>query len=664
MKLIKLIAFLLLLTALAGCGGSSTTPVAVTVDTDSSSAPDATYTGSSVSVSTGSDGKTVIASSSSGRTYEVTVVDGSGNPVEGLEVVFYEDGDDAFIYISDPDGAYSDVVIIGEPDEIDADRARAAGDVGLGLEMGAGGESTVGFTQDAVNLPYVFVSKQGKNEGNWETGCYTLEDIAVRLYDKYDSETDIDDVYSVLSFYGTGADTDTRYLKFKSAYMSNSGARSGKLPVEEDSRPDMTNALTDRMEHVFGTDGGYFGEEVFRLSCYYPDNTDNFYAICEISRDTSTCATQNRHSLEGTPSPTVVENNYYSFTPKVDDTNHSTITYSITNKPAWASFDTSTGKMYGTPTSTGTFSGITITGTDGSYSTSIGPFNIDVINATLTVTGQTSSYVGYDDGYYRVGKPMSLTDNGDTVTDNRTGLEWQDTANVTSDTYHWSNAVAYCDGLSLDGHDDWRLPSVREMTTILYYGATPTIHTAFSAADNGSYWLSTTVVDISTYAYYVSLTAGNIAFSEKATATYKTRCVRGSALPEVDYTRNSADDTVTDNLTGLMWTDGSSFGNSMWQAAINTCEDSSFAGFTDWRMPNIRELLTIANFDGPTAVYSVFYDVSYGYNHSSTVNPGDNSLANVVLFSHPSQEIHVDGTYSRIMNGGYYKCVRGGIIPE
>jgi len=65
----------------------------------------------------------------------------------------------------------------------------------------------------------------------------------------------------------------------------------------------------------------------------------------------------------------------------------------------------------------------------------------------------------------------SYTDNGDgTVTDNVTGLMWQQVVSTT--TYNWAQALAYCPKLTLAGHSDWRLPSRIELVSIVDLGVT------------------------------------------------------------------------------------------------------------------------------------------------------------------------------------------------
>jgi hypothetical protein len=68
----------------------------------------------------------------------------------------------------------------------------------------------------------------------------------------------------------------------------------------------------------------------------------------------------------------------------------------------------------------------------------------------------------------------SYTDNGDgTVTDNVTSLMWQQNipgTTVTPQSFTWSQALAYCPTLALGGHNDWRLPTITELVSLLDYG--------------------------------------------------------------------------------------------------------------------------------------------------------------------------------------------------
>jgi len=84
--------------------------------------------------------------------------------------------------------------------------------------------------------------------------------------------------------------------------------------------------------------------------------------------------------ISGTPSTTDTAGTYYSFTPTASDVDSSNLTFSIVNKPSWAYFNTSTGTLSGTPTA-GTYSNIQITVSDGTLTTPLSPFSINVASS-------------------------------------------------------------------------------------------------------------------------------------------------------------------------------------------------------------------------------------------------------------------------------------------
>jgi len=95
-------------------------------------------------------------------------------------------------------------------------------------------------------------------------------------------------------------------------------------------------------------------------------------------------------SIYGTPSTSVIATRYYGFQSWASDTDHKAVTYSIQNKPSWATFNTRYGHLYGTPTAAnvGTYSNIVITASDGISSASLKAFAITVQpNGSTTTTG-------------------------------------------------------------------------------------------------------------------------------------------------------------------------------------------------------------------------------------------------------------------------------------
>jgi hypothetical protein len=106
-------------------------------------------------------------------------------------------------------------------------------------------------------------------------------------------------------------------------------------------------------------------------------------------------------TISGTAPESVTAGQAYSFQPFASDLEGQPLTFSISGKPAWASFDSTTGRLSGTPTAAhiGTTSGITISVSDGQASSALPAFSITVLavvpgSATVSWTAPTS----FEDG--------------------------------------------------------------------------------------------------------------------------------------------------------------------------------------------------------------------------------------------------------------------------
>jgi hypothetical protein len=96
----------------------------------------------------------------------------------------------------------------------------------------------------------------------------------------------------------------------------------------------------------------------------------------------ATAPTNSPPSISGTPPAEVAAGSTYTFQPQASDPNGDTLTFSIQNKPSWASFNTSTGRLSGTPSESnvGTTSNIVISVSDGKASKSLPAFSIAVVS--------------------------------------------------------------------------------------------------------------------------------------------------------------------------------------------------------------------------------------------------------------------------------------------
>jgi len=106
--------------------------------------------------------------------------------------------------------------------------------------------------------------------------------------------------------------------------------------------------------------------------------------------------TQDTVTISGTPSNTVTEGKTYSFQPTAKDSVGKTLSYSVSNKPSWATFSIATGLLSGTPTTTGTYSNIVVSASDGTASGALPAFSIAVV-APTPVSGTGSATLAWTD---------------------------------------------------------------------------------------------------------------------------------------------------------------------------------------------------------------------------------------------------------------------------
>ncbi len=290
-------------------------------------------------------------------------------------------------------------------------------------------------------------------------------------------------------------------------------------------------------------------------------------------------------------------------------------------------------------------------------------------------TGQTTSYDTdgnvvtdgsvKDDGYYQAGVARRYGRSAaGVVTDHTTGLEWQD--DVVSVQRKWEDsgsypAAEYCDTLPLGGHNDWRLPSIHELLTLVdaSQNSPSTTEGIFSHITLYDYWSSTASMNFTYYARVVDFGGG---FSYYGNKNYSTnvRCVRSGQLEPSHFSRNDETDIVTDTMTGLQWQDDDTAitTDANWTAAINYCEDTlTLGGYSDWRLPNRNELLSTVDYSQyDLYIYPVFANrSSYDYWSSTSSADGASRTWLVGFYNGDS------GTHGKTYDH-YVRCVRGGQI--
>jgi hypothetical protein len=122
-------------------------------------------------------------------------------------------------------------------------------------------------------------------------------------------------------------------------------------------------------------------------------------------------------TISGTPATSIVVGTPYSFTPTASDPDGQPITFSIRNRPAWAVFDAATGRLQGTPSSTGTFADVAISVSDGQVAVPLPPFTILVtpppVNRAPVISGVPMTSVEAGTAYTFV--PTVSDPDGDTL---------------------------------------------------------------------------------------------------------------------------------------------------------------------------------------------------------------------------------------------------------
>lgn len=134
-----------------------------------------------------------------------------------------------------------------------------------------------------------------------------------------------------------------------------------------------------------------------------------------------------------------------------------------------------------------------------------------------------------------------------------------------------------------------------------------------------------------------------------------------SLFAEADFSRNDSKGIVTDSITGFQWQDDYRPNNpeirkANWADAVDYCNDLVLGGYSDWRLPNINELLTIVFFEKKDpSISNEFVYIKHDSYWSSTdsIRYGDGRGGWNIYFDSGFQ------TDDRKSSARYVRCVRG-----
>ena len=127
--------------------------------------------------------------------------------------------------------------------------------------------------------------------------------------------------------------------------------------------------------------------------------------------------------------------------------------------------------------------------------------------------------------------PPSLTVQGNLVADASSGLVWAKSASAVAQT--WQEALAVCRTQIIDRYNDWRLPDIMELRTIIdYTRVSPALDATVFVGVDSVIWTSSTFASHADIAWQVNFQAGTAA-GESKTAAAGVLCLRnsGSRLP-------------------------------------------------------------------------------------------------------------------------------------
>lgn len=221
----------------------------------------------------------------------------------------------------------------------------------------------------------------------------------------------------------------------------------------------------------------------------------------------------------------------------------------------------------------------------------------------LPDTGVKTSYTTTpgEDNDFNIHVPFYINHGNGTATDTVTGLMWQtgDGGEMTVE-----NAAVYCDTLTLGGYNNWRLPNVHEAYSILnHQNNNPAVDVTVFAKTGAEYWWTSEKQANDASKVWCTNGGGGAGnhpktetISAGGTKKFHVRAVRDITTPvSVEHYTIASPATVIDNLTGLMWRRQFLPDTLTWESALTYADTSTHAGFTDWRLPNVKEIQSIAD---------------------------------------------------------------------
>lgn len=225
----------------------------------------------------------------------------------------------------------------------------------------------------------------------------------------------------------------------------------------------------------------------------------------------------------------------------------------------------------------------------------------------------------------------------DALYDTLTGLMWVKRANASGNIKSWSAANSYANSLQLCGYNDWRLPNINELVSLMNYAYTDVNKTpaqwlnsnGFTSFQVNPYWTSNIVYSSNEhwrmdFQYYYTLpseytnTLGGYVLSTRTSNTPGKAIIQNTNPDDdgpgkwpnprfIEATDmddgNPCNEVLYDKLTGLLWMKKPPASEMQYANAKDYVNKLELCGYTGWRFPSINELLSLVNYNITSAAY-------------------------------------------------------------
>ncbi len=262
----------------------------------------------------------------------------------------------------------------------------------------------------------------------------------------------------------------------------------------------------------------------------------------------------------------------------------------------------------------------------------------------ISKPSEEEAFYGQDSHYQ--GNQPSYTNNEDgTITDNVTGLTWEKDM---GEKLTFEEAILKAKESVLGGYNDWRIPTIKELYSLILFtgkvkGAEAVeffIATEYFDQPLGNVNIGEREIDAQTWTsteytgktmrgnetvFGVNFIDGRIKGYPKynpgtgmANKMYFRMVCGNIAYGKNNFVDNN-DGTISDLATGLMWQKADDGVARDWEEALNYAENAEIGGYTNWRLPNAKELQSIVDYSrspqttGSPAINPIFETTEINY---------------------------------------------------